>query len=136
MKAIIRLAVNRLRAVKGDPMTLRDVTIRPSGGAASDAKGHINRRGAESIRHRTTTRPRGRCAEMISRATIRRIERCGEPIRRREAMTPRDATIRLHGGAASDAKSLRIRPSIERCGEPTRRLHETVRRRGRRAEMI
>ena len=94
-------------------MTARDVTLRPSGSAANDAKSHANRKGAESIRHRRTNRPPGICAEVT---------------RRREAMPPRDATLRPSGDATRGAKRIMIQPRIERCAEPTRRRVTTRRR--------
>jgi hypothetical protein len=114
--------MRRLRAVKGDQMTARAVTVRPRGGAASAAKSSANRRPAERcvepIRHPTTTRRRGRCDDLT----------------RLETMTLRGATTRPSGSAARGAKRIRIQTRIERCDEMISRA--TVRRLERRDEMI
>src|SRR5262245_38447935 len=107
-ETIRRRATTRSREICADltrreEMTRLDVTIGPIGSGASVAKSRTNRKGAETIRHRVTTRRIERRAEMIISATTHRIERRAETINR--------ATIRRIG----------------RCEEMTRRA--TVRRR-------
>src|SRR5262245_66005130 len=100
MKKTLRRVMNRIRAVKSDPMRRRDVTIGPIGGAAIVAKSQTNRKGAE------------RCAETIRhRETTRSRERCAEPIRRDET-THRDVRIRLSGHGETGAQHLRMRRRV------------------------
>jgi hypothetical protein len=121
-KTTIDRAMRRLRAVKGDQMTARAVTVRPRGGGASAAKSSANRRPAERcagpIRRLKTTRRRGRCDDLT----------------RRETMILRDATISPSGSAARGAKRIMIQTRHERCDEMISR--GTVRRLERRDEMI
>jgi hypothetical protein len=124
MNAKIIGAMNRLRAVKGDPMTTRNVRIRPSGDAPS---------GAKSLRIPLRVE---KGAEMTLRAKTRRGE----------TMTLSGASIRLRRGAknaaisaknaATSAKNAAIRLRIERGAETTRRRRATTRRSGKCEDQI
>src|SRR5262249_59520393 len=99
--------MRRLRAVRGDPMTARDVTAPPTGSEASGAK-------SLTIRPRVEKR-----AETTRRAAVRL----------REMMALRDATILPRGSATNGARRIITKTGPDRNPEPATPRPTTARAR-------